>query len=397
MGTAVRVDEPFRNSHMGNEKGIFPWLLNYTDFEYQPNPPNRSYGNLRHHRKNLCKMVVDYKLEMPNISYADPAIYAQIVMVAAFLVSFVLGTKRVSRVLSIASDDLRTKRNSIIYIGQIMFSIVALPFVCISLAQVLPDRDSYDTVDPNTYLIARGMIMTQSVLYLLELFYRVRVRLSLIAHHLLTFITVAYLYYLQTLNYTDLALKYGLVLLLLALTEQSLYVVLLCRNVGVRENYPVWWNRICHGANATFVASRLVVVTLMTMLLVQTGNSSDVTWQVSRVSFSKWIDHDNSWVANPTVVSTTASLLLLGILLSNLFAWKAMIHMARNTVHPELQQVSLGDTCHFSADDGKSESIDKDEECVDTRSDDEETGEMKREASEAKVELSTKSGFTTKD
>ena len=336
MGAAVRLDEPFLKSNMGRNE-VFAWYVNYTDYAYEPNPPYRNFQSLQNHRKNVCKIMTNYEIIMPTFEFADPAVCAQMVMIAAFLVASTLSIRAVNKRICHDSEDIRSRRYSVVYVGQIAFSVAALPSICMGLVRVLPDVGTYNVVDTDTYAVARSLIAAQAILYLLELFYRVKVRLSLVFHHLLASVTVIFLYFVQTKNYADLALQYGLVLLLLAVTEQSVYVVLLFRNLGYREKHPTAWSWICKISTFIYVLSRVVVIALMVMLLVRNSSRTATTWRVSNHSFSEWID--DSGIIGPGFVSATVSILLCGLIGSSAVTWKALVHMMKTTPNGDKEAV----------------------------------------------------------
>ena len=346
MGLAVVEGQPFGNTHAGPTSGVAARHLNYSDYLYPPVPPsNDAYIPLEEHKKNICQTFIREDLAINAVTYADPAIYAQLVTIAAFLTVCFLANKKVLACLHLPADcNLRERRNAVVYVGQLIFSTLVLPILCRDLGNMFTEESHLEAVDPNQYVLSRGIMMTQAMLYLLELFYRIDIRLSLVGHHLMTSLTVIYLNFVVIQSFQFLAVKFGMVLILLAVTEQPLYIVLLLRIVRSTEKMTAAvWSRLCYLASAAFLASRVVVVVLLIVLLTEQSKSTDIAWDFLERSFVDWHTSSSSWVSNPTKFNITLLLLLLGILLSNVFAVKAMFHMAKRS--PELKE-------EFKEDDG---------------------------------------------
>ena len=325
MGSCVKEGEPFLNSHIGN---------NITVHSPIPNSLHEVIP-LSSHRKNTCKTFVMEDVSINEITYADPAIYAQLMIIAAFAAVSVLSTRRVLVRLRIETSELREQRNAVVYIGQLLFSTVVLPILCWDLASIFPEDTSMDAVDPNQHVMTRGIIVTQAILYLLELFYRIGARWSLILHHLMTSSAVIYLNVVGNINYNILCLKVGICLALLAVTEQPLYIILLLRLAGYGETGKKSWPIFCYIASFLFIVVRVLVVLLVTILLTQQSSASDIAWNVGKVSFSEWNSASVSFFSSPTVVRCMVVILLLGILLSNYFAVRAMLYMAKPKLKKE--------------------------------------------------------------
>ncbi|CAB9516869.1 DBH-like monooxygenase protein 2 homolog [Seminavis robusta] len=331
MGVYVREGEPFKNTPIGNNitvnanQGHLP----YSDFKYPPTPKSsHDFVQLSDHRRNICKPLLMEMTESNTITYGDPAVYAQLVAIAAFVGVTLLSSKKFVRFLGIHTCDLRERRNAVVYLGELMFSTVALPIVCMDLASIYKEDATFNGVDPDMLTISRGLIMTQAVLYLMELFYRIDVRWSLVLHHITTLCTMMYLIVVAVVNFSLLAFKFGMALIILAMSEQPLYIVLLLRLTGFRETHRSIWPRLCHIACFLFVASRVVVVILVVNLLVQQSGSSDIAWAYQEVSFSEWAP-SSPFFTDPRAVNAVLIILLVAILFSNFFAVAAMLHMAK--------------------------------------------------------------------
>ncbi|CAB9516868.1 Tyramine beta-hydroxylase [Seminavis robusta] len=348
MGVYVREGEPFKNTHMGNNITVSPRDLPYSEYKYAPTPKNSNdFVKLSDHRMNVCKLFVGEKLAVNAITYGDPAIYAQLVAIAAFVVVTLLSKRTLLGFLGIQNADLREQRNAVVYLGELLFSTVALPILCWDLASVFQEGTAQNGVDPNQHVLSRGLMMTQAMLYLLELFYRIDIRWSLVMHHLMTSCTVMYLFVVGFTNYQLLAFKFGMALIILAMSEQPLYIILLLRLTGFREAYTRIWPRLCHIACFIFLASRVIVVTLIVILLTQQAGSAeqagsaDIAWKLLDTSFPDWYMPSNPFFSNHKVVNAMLIVLLVTILFANYFAVAAMLHMARPSRRVEENHQSL--------------------------------------------------------
>lgn len=291
----VKGDEPFGNSHIGITADA-AHLLPYSEYAYPPVPESAStVVPLKEHRSNICDVLVGDSLNMREPTYGDPAIIIQVTLLAVFVVTRILSSKWVTKSCGVSTVDLRDKRNFVVYWIELIFSSVALPLAIITLVEIYRNTSHYNAVDPDVYDLARGLINTQTFLYLMELFYRVQIRSSLLVHHLMTSGTVIFLNMVLYSTYSRMALEYGLTLILLAMTEQPLYIILLLRLLGFRERRPHIWPQSCRAASAIFLASRLIIVILLINLMVQYSTPGSIGWQIRDESFSDWWDHSNDW------------------------------------------------------------------------------------------------------
>ena len=320
--------EPFGKTHMGNDKGIHTYELPYELYDYPPEPKtSSSYVSLKDHRVNVCDKAIGYQLKLFKPSYEEAAVFVQITLILTFFATRLLSLKRVLKPMHIDHNDLRDKRNFVVYWIELTFSLIALPFIATTLVEIFPSVESYDAVNPDTFRVVRGLITTQTFLYLIELFYRVEVRFSLMTHHLMTSAMVIFLNYMLYSTFTRLAMIYGLILILLAVTEQPLYVILILRLMGYRERYQKVWPTLCHTAATIFLASRVLVVTLLLITIVRNSSQGDIGWSVREESFVEWWNRGET--LSPSLVTVVVSFLAVGILYSNYHAWAALNYMAR--------------------------------------------------------------------
>ena len=348
MGVFVKEGEPFLNTHVSGENvGVHSRYLNYSHYQYQPIPKQYdSVVPLKQYRKNVCETFVRQDLIISPITYSDPAVFAQVIAFVAFAVVSFLGCQTVLTRIGVCGD-LRERRNAVVYIGELIFSTVVLPFLCWELVQIYTEDDTFDTIHPHSHIVARGIMVTQNILYLLELLYRIEVRWSLVLHHLMTSLTGIYLNVVFTQNYQLLVLKFAISLSLLAVTEQPLYLVLLLRLIPrYREYLSKAWPTLCRIACAIFVATRLVVLSLMIVLLTQQSQSTDIAWRFPQTSLGHWKIHPSPVLGSSQGINAILIILMCRILFSNYFAIQAMLHMARwKPTAPE-----LGKEANFSTE-----------------------------------------------
>lgn len=328
MGAFVKPTEPFLNSYMG-PANVNARMLNYSSYKYKPNPVDRAYDTRTGFGDNVCHTMVRSRMQPSFFRFSDAALSASLIIMGAYVFISILSKKRVSQALGIDDPDRRTRRNSIVYIGQTLFSCVALPTAIATLAKTFPDKGFYDAVEPELYTVMRGFVAMQTLLYLVELFYRIQVRISLVLHHLLTAGTMLVIFAFESRIYSDIMYKYGLVLQMLAYTEQPMYTVLLLRNLGYRKKHPRRFKILCRASAFVFLCSRIVIVGLLSALVVQNSDVTATGWRLRNESFADWWNFGDTLVT-PTLVNSTMVTLAAGILLANFFALKAMLHMASN-------------------------------------------------------------------
>eukprot|EP00977_Amphora_coffeiformis_P025858 scaffold22560_cov92-Amphora_coffeaeformis.AAC.1 len=141
----------------------------------------------------------------------------------------------------------RTKRNSI-YSGP--------PLVLYELVVTFPAVANYDVVEQASWSVSRAFVTAQSVIYLVELFYRIDPRWEVILHHLIPAALVIFLYYVADRTYAVmLAMKLAMILILMALTEQPFYLALLLKNLRYTDRF--WWPPLCRFAGWFFILAKL--------------------------------------------------------------------------------------------------------------------------------------------
>lgn len=190
LGWMVRPTEEFRNSFMGSSAvGATAKTLDYTQAIYRPNPEGRNFVPLEEHRLNVCELAVRGTMELQEIRWSSPQIPSQIYFLAAFFV-FCFAYQALGCSQRIQGE--RKRRNTVVYLVELVFSLFSLPVISWSLASISAPSTTFDAVNPETYPVARGLIVAQSALFLIELFYRIRIRLEVMIHHVLAVILVIF-------------------------------------------------------------------------------------------------------------------------------------------------------------------------------------------------------------
>ena len=266
---------------MGNK---IPLGLPYEDFQYPPNTEQRNFLPLKDHKVKFCDALVRYETNATPFTWEDPAIAAQLYIIASFLAFFVT-RMIINRVKSNLGE--RKLRNTAIYIVQLAYSLIALPVVSITLAVTFMPSDMFSGADLETWPFTRSIIVGQAILFQVELFYRINVRPELILHHVLASGLVMFLNWVG-IEYLagEICVKLGCVLTLFAVTEQLNYLALILRNMGYGNR--MWWKKMCYFSAWIYISSKLAIGGLAFYVLSQFRN--DGSFHLKDVSFVEWID-----------------------------------------------------------------------------------------------------------
>ena len=230
VGWAVRPDQDFEWSYMGSSVLDVP----RDAFNFAPNPKQRNYIALEDHRLNVCDALVRHEVDLWSYTWKDPAIAAQTYFMASFFALHM--TRYLLSRLKISNLDERKRRNTSIYIVQLVYSLSTLPVLLHALANIFSASSSFDAVDPQKWSLARSLIVGQSILFLTEFFYRIDIRIELVLHHLLASGLVIFLNWVGYEFFAvEIAFKLGFVLTLFAVTEHFNYLYLILRNLGYGE------------------------------------------------------------------------------------------------------------------------------------------------------------------
>uniref|UniRef100_A0A7R9W774 DOMON domain-containing protein n=1 Tax=Pseudictyota dubia TaxID=2749911 RepID=A0A7R9W774_9STRA len=330
VGFAVEKGEPFRRSFLGPisevESTDSRWsfhYLNYSAANYEPDPVTwDGVVPLNEHRSDLCELVVRDRGKMPRIVPSEATIAGQIVLIGTFF--FVVLTGMWSRIREMKCE--RKRRNAVIYLGQLLFGTVALPFFIVALDEVFHPQSSFDAVNPNSFTAVRTLLVAQTLLFLLELFYRIGVRAEVAAHHLFTSGLVIFLHVALDKSYAFHAVfKMGVLLMLMALTDHPVNLALLLKNLGYAHRK--WWPRLCRAAGVLYIIAKLVLAGLTINAMVETARGEDASWRIPNHSFSRWMpDGGGDETMSATTVIAVTAVLLLGLLSSQMYVgfvlWK---------------------------------------------------------------------------
>jgi len=140
LGWAVRPGEPFEKSHVGN-----PFSTELSKDELMYAPSQAIHTTLEYHRLNVCDALVREEVDLPRVTWHDPAIAAQIYVMIIFAIF--ITTRAILAYFDKQGMDERKLRNTAIYIVQLGYSIVALPVILIALGQSLSPSTSFIAVD----------------------------------------------------------------------------------------------------------------------------------------------------------------------------------------------------------------------------------------------------------
>lgn len=309
VGYAVRPSESFKNSFLGPIEGQTSYLLDYSNAKYKPNKEGRNFIPLKDHEKQFCELFVRDELQLFPISFASIDYTAQFTMISAFFFCALMRTKSVSKKIN-GIESERTKCNTIIYLGQLLFSAIALPFAIVALTELFPSTTTFDAVNSRSYSFVRGLITIQSVLFLLELFYRIAIRTEVVVHHLLTTCLVLFLYTAMQHTFAlKTMMKIGLSLFLMALIDQPVNLTLLLKNLNF--SCRAWWPKLCKCSAVTYVVCKMWSVALVVVVMIKSSNGADKSFLI-KSSFSDWMEESTG--INQTavfVVLSITSLLLL--------------------------------------------------------------------------------------
>jgi hypothetical protein len=324
IGFMVRPeDSDYRNTYAGEIPEAF---VNppYEIAQFSPLPSRRGgYKSLKRHRENLCELVIRDDVNFPKTHSSDPGITASLVIIGAFF--FVYLAYRVWKPLSKVESE-RHKRNTVIYLGQLLYGTIALPIVLYNLIEYFPSKTSYEAVNPDLNTLPRFLIYTQYFLYLLELFYRIDVRLELILHHLTTAtIGITLTLMIDRAWIFELCFKTAYTLMLMAFTEQPIYLTLILKNFGYAEKSR-WWYKLCYGSAVFNMISKTILTILAVLVMVRSHTGEEASWRVASHSFSQWMDPPEH--VNQTVFAGIVSTLLVGLTISQGMAGLTLFGLA---------------------------------------------------------------------
>ena len=306
VGYMMKDGDPFLGCYMGLSDGRLPETLEYEFAQFEPNAD--SFYQPMADESN-CELVIRDQVQLPKTTFASPEIPAQTIVIFIFASGFIVSQwPCIQRI-----DSERERRNTTIYVIHLVFSLVALPIVLTEVIRTFPATDTYDAATgQETWKLARCMILVQSLLYLVELFYRIQIRWTVVLHHSVAVLLVIFIY--ATANSTFgfvVCVKVGMQLTLMAVTEQPFYLTLLLKNFGYAHR--PWWPPLCRVSGWMFIVCKLAVIGMVATVLAQSGSGADASWKLGAHSFSEWFDMGNITKQTFTIVLSLAMGLLLFI------------------------------------------------------------------------------------
>lgn len=218
-------------------------------------------------------------------------------------------------------ENYRTKRNAVICVLQLIFSTAFLIPLFVLAAPIFSSNDTFKAYDVETHNELRGIIATQILLYVFELFYRVKIRIEVAVHHILTIALFIFLNYVAAYSYAfEYATKMVAILILLAMLDQPKNIALFTRYIGFGTTK--WWPMLCKIAAVWYIVSKLVVISISIFFMVESQNGNEASWSIPEHSFSKWmLDYDLNSGTVIGVVSTFIFLLLLDQIYTTYVLW----------------------------------------------------------------------------
>ena len=134
-----------------------------------------------------------------------------------------------------------------------------------------------------------------------------------------------------------------MVLLLVLTFVSSLFFLKRCTN-------RPWWPPLCRFAGWSFILAKLVLISLVVVVLVQSSSGKDPSWKVLSYSFSEWADRSS--ISEEAFVAIISVALVL-LLWAQVFVGKVLLTIANKyeKLNREQQTEKTGDcesTRHLS-------------------------------------------------
>ncbi len=314
VGYPVEEGQPLKKSFLGPvPDGEEELYLDPSLATFSPRDEEEHFESIKNHRLNVCELAIRDQLYVPKYSFAEYNITAMLTMIIAFAFCSILSAKPVWKRISPmeVECDERKKRNTIVYIGQLVFGSIALPCMIVQFIQIYGASTSFDAMHTPAYVLTRGMVVVQVLLFLLELFYRIEVRMEVVLHHGIVAAVAIFIFWLIS---ADLAGEYifeiSVVLFLQAVTDHPLNLTLLLKNLGYANT--TWWPKLCKASGVIFILCKVIPAALAIPVMVNVINGNDASWLVTNKSFSEWLDTDDA-------IGMTAINIFIGVCISGLF------------------------------------------------------------------------------
>ncbi|KAL7536966.1 hypothetical protein ACHAXR_008856, partial [Thalassiosira sp. AJA248-18] len=321
VGYLVKPDEPFRKSFIGN-------VPNTTRGLYMPEdlapfaPDKRGWVDLRDYREDYCEMAIRDETSLFSFNWGDANVYALYIAIGTFFACLFL-EYLVPSLKNI--QNLRAKRNAVICIIQLVFSTGFLIPLFVLAAPIFKSNDTFNAYEVDTYNALRGIIATQILLYVLELFYKLKIRVEVVVHHIITAALFIFLNHVAAYSYAfEYATKLGAILILLAMLDQPKNLALLLKYLGYANTK--WWPTLCKVAAVWYMASKLAVISVAIFFMYESSASgNEKSWSVPGHSFSKWMP---DYKLNDTVVIGVVSAMMFLLMLDQIFTTRVLWKLA---------------------------------------------------------------------
>ena len=255
-----------------------------------PEKDREYFEPIENHRFNICDLALRHIGKVPVYSFAEYNITAMVSLIVTFFFCAFVAADPVWKRINSSNSEERLKRNTIVYLGQFIYGTFALVVSVFAGMELYSAGDSLDGVDPSTYVLLRGTIVVQTLLYLAELFYRIHVRWEVVLHHVLVAVAVIFNQLAGSDTFAaEYILELNLLVFLMAVTDHPLNLTLLLKNMGYAKTQ--WWPKLCKASGVLFVLAKIVPFGFSVALMVRNGGDG-VSVRITNHSFSEWIEAD---------------------------------------------------------------------------------------------------------
>ena len=315
VGYPVPKGDQLKNTFLGAVSDGDPHTLDPSFATFSPSYEEEHFKPIKDHRTNFCELAIRDEFYLPVYSFSEYNITSMLTMIVAFLFCALCGARPVWKLIAkqmspFSYDNERVKRNTIVYIGQLIYGSIALPITLVALKELYSGADTFNAVEPNAHVLIRGIIVVQTLLFLIELFYRINVRIEIVLHHGLCGVVGMFVFFASSQSFAgEYILGISSLLFLMAVTEHPLNLTLLLKNLGYSGE--AWWPQLCKASGIIFVTCKVVPFVLAIIVMVRAQNSNDSSWEIRNHSFSSWLDID-------TGISLRAFNIVMLILMSGL-------------------------------------------------------------------------------
>ena len=293
VGYPVEKGQPLNKAFLGTiPDGEDRHTLDSSFATFSPSFEEENFVPIKNHRYNTCEVAVRDSLQLPVYTFAEYNITAMITLIVTFCFCSFLAAKPVWKRIIAAPCDERLKRNTIIYFGQLIYGTFAMIICFIAGMELYNGEDTFGAVDPTTYLWLRGTIVVQILLYLVELFYRIDVRLEVVLHHVLVAISVIFISWAGSDTFAvKYILEVALPLFLMAVTDHPMNLALLLKNLGYAKTK--WWPKLCKISGVLFILAKVIPFAFSISIMIRPMNGDGGSLEISNHSFSEWLVNED--------------------------------------------------------------------------------------------------------